>query len=54
MNRNIFDDKFSCFSLAEIIENSTSNNKIRKLLQTFRCNKNLDLQIFLHNKALVF
>jgi hypothetical protein len=54
MNRNKFDDEFSCFSLSEIIENSTSNNKIKKLLQTFKCNQNIDLQDFLHNKALVF
>ena len=54
MNRNKFDDEFSRFSLSEIIENSTSNNKIKKLLQTFKCNQNIDLQDFLHNKALVF
>jgi len=54
MNRDIFDNKFSCFSLSEIIENSISNNKTKKLLQTFQCNQNLDLQDFLHNKALVF
>ncbi len=29
MNRTKFDDDFSCFSLSEIIENSTSNNKIK-------------------------
>ena len=54
MNRNKFDDEFSRFSLSEIIQNSNSNNKIKKLLQTFKCNQNLDLQDFLHNKALVF
>jgi hypothetical protein len=54
MDRNKFDDEFSQFSLSEIIESSTSNNKIKKLLQTFKCNQNLDLQDFLHNKALVF
>lgn len=54
MNRSKFDDDFSRFSLSEIIENSTSNNKIKKLLQTFKCDQNLDLQDFLHNKALVF
>ena len=54
MNRTKFDDGFSCFPLSEIIENSTSNNKIKKLLQTFKCNQNIDLQDFLHNKALVF
>jgi len=54
MNRNKFDDDFSYFSLSEIIESSTSNNKIKKLLQTFKCNQNIDLQDFLHNKALVF
>jgi hypothetical protein len=54
MNRDKFDDEFSYFPLSEIIENSTSNNKIKKLLQTFKCNQNSDLQDFLHNKALVF
>lgn len=54
MNRNKFDDNFSCFSLSEIIEKPVSNNKIKKLLQTFKCDQNLDLQDFLHNKALVF
>jgi len=54
MDRNKFDDKFSCFSLSEIIEKTISNNKIKKLLQTFKCNQNLDLQDFLHNKALLF
>ena len=54
MNRNKFDNGFSCFSLSEIIENSISNNKIKKLLQTFKCNQNVDLQDFLYNKALVF
>jgi hypothetical protein len=54
MNRNKFDDDFSQFSLSEIIESSTSNNKIKKLLQSFKCNQNLDLQDFLYNKALVF
>ncbi|MBL0686337.1 MAG: hypothetical protein JJV94_00730 [Sulfurospirillum sp.] len=54
MNRDKFDDDFSRFSLSEIIKNSVSNNKIKKLLQTFICNKNIDLQDFLHNKALVF
>jgi hypothetical protein len=53
MNRNKFDDEFSRFSLSEIIENSTSNNKIKKLLQTFKCTKNIDLQDFLHNKSKV-
>ena len=46
MNRNKFDDEFSCFPLSEIIENSTSNNRIKKLLQTFECSKNIDLQDF--------
>jgi len=54
MDRTKFDDDFSCFPLSEIIENSTSNNKIKKLLQSFKCNQNIDLQDFLYNKALVF
>lgn len=54
MNRIQFDDDFSCFSLSEIVDNTSSKNQIKKLLQTFKCNQNLDLQEFLYNKALLF
>jgi len=54
MNRLTFDESVSFFSLAEIIENTNSNRKIKKLLETFECSKNQDLQDFLHNKALTF
>jgi hypothetical protein len=46
MNRIKFDDDFSCFPLSEIIENSISNNKIKKLLQTFKCNQNILTRLF--------
>jgi len=54
MNRLQFDESFSLFSLAEIMETTDSNRKIKKLLETFECTKNQDLQEFLHNKALTF
>jgi hypothetical protein len=54
MNRLEFDESFSRFSLYEIIKNTSSNRKVKKLLQTFHCNLNIDLQDFLHNKAITF
>lgn len=54
MKRDEFDDTFSLFQLSELAEQSSSNRKMRELLQTFPCSKNPDLQDFLHNKALTF
>ncbi|HES60076.1 MAG TPA: hypothetical protein ENO18_06570 [Caldithrix sp.] len=54
MTRSQFDEAFSLFPLSEIIENSDSNRKIKKLLKTFGCSKNIDLQDFLYNKTLTF
>jgi len=53
MDRTNFDNRFSYFSLSEIIENS-SKTKVRKLLKSFKCEKNLDLQDFLHKQAFTF
>jgi len=54
MNRLKFDESVSFFSLSEIIKTTDSNRKIKKLLETFQCSKNKDLQDFLHHKALTF
>lgn len=54
MTRKQFDEAFSCFQLSEIIAKSPSKRKTKQLLETFSCSKNLDLQDFLHNKALTF
>lgn len=54
MTREQFDEAFSCFKLSEIISKSLSKRKIKKILGTFSCSRNLDLQDFLQNKALTF
>ncbi|MGD9555103.1 MAG: hypothetical protein AB7V28_12030 [Arcobacteraceae bacterium] len=54
MTRGEFDDTFSLYQLSELIEQSSSKRKVRELLQTFPCTRNLDLQDFLHKKALIF
>jgi hypothetical protein len=54
MTRSQFDESFSFFALYEIIQNTNSHRKVKKLLQTFNCTKNIDLQDFLHNKAVTF
>jgi len=54
MTRKQFDEAFSCFQLSEIISQAPSKQKVRQILKTFSCSKNLDLQDFLHNKALTF
>ena len=54
MTRERFDEWFSCFQLLEIDSKSDSKWIIKRLLETFSCSKNFDLQDFLHNKALTF
>jgi len=54
MTRELFDVSFSLFQLSEVLETHSSITKVKKLLKTFKCSKNLDLQDFLHNKALTF
>jgi len=54
MTRESFDTTFSLFQLYEVLETHSSATKVKKLLKTFKCSKNIDLQDFLHNKALTF
>jgi len=54
MTRELFDVSFSLFRLSEVLEIHSSNTKVKKLLRTFKCSKNIDLQDFLHDKALTF
>jgi len=54
MTRPQFDESFSLFPLSEIIENTDSKRKVKKLLETFSCTRNIDLQDFLYNKAVTF
>ena len=54
MTRESFDTTFSLFQLSEVLETHSSATKVKKLLKTFKCSKNIDLQDFLHNKALTF
>ena len=54
MDRSKFDETFSFFPLSEIIQSTSSNRKVKKLLETFCCTRNTDLQDFLHNKAATF
>lgn len=54
MTRDQFDDAFSFFPLSEIIQTLPSKTKVKKLLETFICSKNSDLQDFLHDQAMTF
>jgi hypothetical protein len=54
MTRDQFDDAFSFFSLSEIIQTLPSKTKTKKLLETFLCSKNGDLEDFLHHQAMTF
>ncbi|MCB4758101.1 MAG: hypothetical protein LGB02_01815 [Sulfurovum sp.] len=54
MTRPQFDELFSLFSLSEIIENKNSRGGVKKLLKTFSCARNRDLQDFLYNNAVTF
>ncbi len=49
MTRDQFDDAFSFFPLSEIIQTLPSKTKAKKLLETFICSKNSDLEDFLHD-----
>lgn len=53
MTRAEFDTFCSCHNLSEFIA-TQSSNQIKKLLKNFCCAINLDLQDFLHNKAITF
>jgi len=54
MTRPQFDELFSLFPLLEVIQSTDSNRKVKKLLETFSCTRNMDLQDFLCNKAVTF
>lgn len=53
MIKQEFDGLYSRFKLADLLANK-STNQIKKLLKTFICTKNTDVQDFLHNKAITF
>ena len=53
MIKQEFDGLYSRFKLADLLANK-STNQIKKLLKTFVCTKNTDVQDFLHNKAIIF
>ena len=54
MTRQQFDASFSLFSLSEILQATDSKRKVKKLLETFGCSKNRDLQDFFYHKAITF
>jgi len=45
--------RYKFFSLNELLEFS-SKSQIKKLVKTFKCQKNADLELFLHQKAIIF
>lgn len=53
MTKQEFDSACSYYRLVDLLsENST--NQVKKLLKTFSCTKNTDIQDFLYNKAITF
>lgn len=53
MIRNEFESVYSQQKLIDFI-GIQSTNQVKKLLKTFSCTKNIDVQDFLHNKAITF
>lgn len=53
MTRNEFESTYSRQRLIDFVDRQSSN-QVKKLLKTFICAKNLDVQDFLHNKAITF
>ena len=49
-----FKETYSLFSLSEVLANAGSKRKVKRLLETFKCTRNCDLQDFLHHKAMTF
>ena len=49
-----FKETYSLFPLSEILVGASSKRNVRKLLETFTCSRNSDLQDFLHHKAMTF
>ena len=54
MTQEEFDESFSLFPLEEVLKITSSSTKAKKLLKTFQCSRNIDLQDFLYNKAITF
>lgn len=54
MTRKDFDASFSRFQLSEILSHQPSTRKVLKIMKTFKCSKNEDLENFLHKKAVTF
>ena len=53
MTKIEFKNLYSRNKLADFIDTS-STNQVKKILKTFSCAKNADVQDFLHNKAITF
>ncbi len=53
MTKIEFKSLYSRNKLADFLDNS-STNQVKKILKTFQCTKNADVQDFLHNKAITF
>ena len=53
MTKAEFFGSHSCHKLADLLD-THSTNQARKILKTFSCAKNIDVQDFLHNKAITF
>lgn len=53
MTKIEFKKLYSRNKLADFIDTS-STNQVKKILKTFVCTKNTDVQDFLHNKAITF
>mgnify|MGYP004618552645 FL=1 len=53
MTKIEFKKLYSRNKLADFIDTS-STNQVKKILKTFVCAKNADVQDFLHNKAITF
>ena len=53
MTKAEFFGSHSCYKLADLLD-THSTNQAKKILKTFSCAKNADVQDFLHNKAITF
>jgi hypothetical protein len=47
-------EKAFLFSLSSLLSKASSKSKVRKLLSTFQCSKNYDVEKFLHRTAIIF
>lgn len=53
MTKQEFDSTYSIYKLADSLANFSAN-QVKKSLKTFLCARNVDVQDFLHNKAITF